>query len=913
MVREDFLAATIRFMKEIGVEFRPDRNACEVELFKPRHAEKVLTAFGRAEEILGDDLTTEQQKFITQSVKSLARSGGLVIPVRLSIFFQTVKSQEWNSKTFRKFGDAEGVGAAFLEMTFNDEYANRRHRDHQEAAQLVLGALLPKSGREIKRPSRAQQELLEVSGYSSQPERFDDLIRILDEELRLITAIDRDTIVVAGSPTQTTGDRFYQLTHDFLVPSLREWRSNKDQEASQLVEAIWMAETRDVPRLQNRLEPLRFWVNPLLRRIMETSGEVSKERLHASLALLPVDQEQVEYLCSRLLLAGPGELLVLRDALRPFRERLIGRLWKVLEQSDDKSQYLQAASALVLYDPANPLWQTVGDKVAQAMVTGNAVHHLGFWLDALRLAQDKLTAPLATIFRDRDRSATERNLASSLLVDYATDRPIVLTELLLDSDENHFNLWFKKLADHQEAVVPLLEEEMVKSLPEATEVENDVLTQRQAKAAVAMIRLGRAEPVWPLLRHSPDPSLRSYLVNWLKPLGADPKALLARMESLKSGAGTTPMDGRQAMDAVLFHPETSERRALILALGGYDPDELSPDKREPLVEHLLEMYRNDPDAGIHGAAEWTLRRWKQKEKLAAIDVELKKLKDRGNRRWYVNSEGQTFVVIEGPVEFMMGSPITEQDRDLDETLHRQRINRRYAIATKEVTVEQYQRFLKENPKIARLEIDRYSPEPTGPMNGMTWYEAAAYCNWLSQQEGLATCYEPNDEGEYAEGMKIVPDALEQPGYRLPTEAEWEYACRAGAVTSRYYGRSVELLGKYAWYSQNSQNRAWPCGQLLPNELGLFDMLGNVYEWCQEQYYRYPEGEGNTTSDDMNILLSIKEQRTRLLRGGSFCNLPANVRSANRYGSPRRTVSPLRFPPLQDLLLSHFTPLPPFDS
>ena len=202
------------------------------------------------------------------------------------------------------------------------------------------------------------------------------------------------------------------------------------------------------------------------------------------------------------------------------------------------------------------------------------------------------------------------------------------------------------------------------------------------------------------------------------------------------------------------------------------------------------------------------------------------------------------------------------------------------------------------------------------MNGMTWYEAAAYCNWLSQQEGLATCYEPNDEGEYAEGMKIVPDALKQPGYRLPTEAEWEYACRAGAVTSRYYGRSVELLGKYAWYSQNSQDRAWPCGQLLPNELGLFDMLGNVYEWCHEQYYRYPEGEGNTTTDDINILLSIKEQNPRILRGGTFGNQPAYVRSAyrDRYAPSFRSYLP-RFPPLQDLPLIHFTslPLPPFDS
>ena len=805
----------------------------------------------------------------------------MIVPVRLALFFETFKSREWTTKTLQEIGDAEGVGVAFLERTFNSDYADPILRSHQEAAQPVLGALLPESGSEIKRPRRPWRELLDASGYASRSKLFDKLLRILDKELFLITPINQGGRLESDGG-QATGsvERYYQLTHDYLVPSLREWRSNKNQEALNLVNAIGMAETKDVPPLVKQLAGLRLWANPMLHRIIENSGVDSKERLHASLALLPVDQEQVEFLYSRLLVAGPTELPVLRNALRPFRELLIGRLWNVLEQSDDKSQYLQAGSALALYDPANSRWQTVGGKVAGAMVTVNAVH-LGFWLDALRPARDKLTAPLATIFRDRERLQTERSLAFNILEEYASDQPNVLANLLMDSEKGHFTVLFKKLKAYQEAVVPLLEEEMVKSLPKATEVENDALTQRQARAAVAMIRLGRTEPVWPLLRHSPNPSLRSYLVNWLKPLGADPKALLARMESLKSGAGTTPMDERQAMDAVLYHPDTSERRALILALGRYAPDELSPDKREPLVEHLLEMYRNDPDAGIHGAAEWMLRRWKQKEKLAAIDVELKKLKDRGNCHWYVNSEGQTFVVIEGPVEFMMGSPHSEPDRSDSENLHRKRINRRFAVATKEVTVEQYQRFLKENPKIARLEIDRYSPEPTGPMNRTTWYEAAAYCNWLSQQEGLATCYEPNDEGEYAKGMKIVPDALEQPGYRLPMEAEWEYACRAGAVTSRYCGRSVELLGKYAWYSQNSQDRAWPCGQLLPNELGLFDMLGNVDEWCHEQYYRYPEGEGNTTTDAMNILSSIKQYNPRILRGGSFDDLPAFVRSAVR--------------------------------
>src|SRR5207245_1595842 len=111
-------------------------------------------------------------------------------------------------------------------------------------------------------------------------------------------------------------------------------------------------------------------------------------------------------------------------------------------------------------------------------------------------------------------------------------------------------------------------------------------------------------------------------------------------------------------------------------------------------------------------------------------------------------------------------------------------------------------------------------------------------NWLSKQEGLPEtewCYEPNPDGKYAEGMKLTADYLRRTGYRLPTEAEWEYACRAGAVTSRYYGQTEELLGKYAWFFGNSQELTWSVGSLKPNDLGLFDMHGNVYCWCQERY------------------------------------------------------------------------------
>jgi len=125
-------------------------------------------------------------------------------------------------------------------------------------------------------------------------------------------------------------------------------------------------------------------------------------------------------------------------------------------------------------------------------------------------------------------------------------------------------------------------------------------------------------------------------------------------------------------------------------------------------------------------------------------------------------------------------------------------------------------------------------------------------------------------------MTIPGDVLLRNGYRLPTEAEWEYACRSGTITSRYYGVSTDLLGKYARYQANSQDHAWPGGSLLPNELGLFDMLGNVYEWVQDRY-----GPPDQTNDEVKITEAVDIQIPRLLRGGTFLYLPAVVRSAFR--------------------------------
>ena len=976
VVRDDFWMALTRFMGEVGIELRQWVNFAAVDLFDLRHARRVLTAFGQALGCLPADheqLTEDQETFLTHAVEQLAEDGR-VVAIRLTLFAEILKGRPWTSATLWFLGGIEGVGVTFLEETFASPQANPRHRLHQKAAQAVLTALLPEMGTTIKGQMRSELVLRDISGYADRPGEFAELIYVLQNELRLITPTDPEELTAGDGHWHDIGESCYQLTHDYLVPSIRMWLARQQREtwrgraeltlaersslwkhkpvnrnlpsvwewanirlltrrwdwtdrqrkmmkragrvygvrsvltfallsagvlagigfrrqfiesqqathAEGLVQRLLDADTLQVPDIVGAMRDYRRWIDPTLRSELEKRSDDSRQKLHASLALLPVDASQIDYLFKRLLSATPSELPVLRDGLKTHQAALVPKLWSVLESAKPGDiSLLPAASALASYDPDDARWEAVGGKVAQALVSVNTVF-LGSWLDALRPVRSKLTSPLAATFRDKSRPETEHTLATNILADYACDDPNLIANLLMDADPKAYAAFFP-IAHWQEAkTLPLFREEITKrtTIPDSdkeSEKVKDQLAERQARAAVALLRMGKAGEIMLLLRQSADPRLRSFIVNWLCPLEADPKIVAAQLDHLSAIAKPTPAQGQQLMDAILYHPETSMRRALILAMGTYGTEGLSPGEREPLTGKLLDLYRNDPDAGIHGAAEWTLRQWKQQEKLKQLDAQLMKVKDWGDRRWFVNSQGQTFAVIEGPVEFRMGSPPTETGRlTSDGTPRRILIPRRYAIAATEVSVRQFRR--------SRPDYDhslRYGPEEEGPVNGISWYLGAQYCDWLSRQEGLAECYEPNERGEYATGMKIKHDALRLGGYRLPTEAEWEYACRAGAGTSRSYGVSLDLLGRYAWYNATSKDRAWPCGSLQPNELGLFDMLGNVYEWCQDQAGLYTPDNDQDGKSGKSKAKVIVDETLRIVRGGAFPFPSSFVRSASR--------------------------------
>ncbi len=240
--------------------------------------------------------------------------------------------------------------------------------------------------------------------------------------------------------------------------------------------------------------------------------------------------------------------------------------------------------------------------------------------------------------------------------------------------------------------------------------------------------------------------------------------------------------------------------------------------------------------------------------------------------------GQTLVVFRGPVEVRTGSPPGEPGRDAsDEELHVRGIRREFAVSTTEVTFEQFLRYL---PDFRHAKKKEYSPTPDCPAVMVTWHRAAEYCNWLSQQEGIAKdqwCYR-------IEKGRAIPEEnyLHRTGYRLPTDVEWEYACRAGTTTAFSWGNDPELFRRYAWTIENSGGRNWPVGSLCPNRFGLFDVHGNASEWVQDNYIFDDKSRPILTAgDDIEDKRLFGEESDRDVRGGSAGQFVQYQRSANR--------------------------------
>ncbi len=228
----------------------------------------------------------------------------------------------------------------------------------------------------------------------------------------------------------------------------------------------------------------------------------------------------------------------------------------------------------------------------------------------------------------------------------------------------------------------------------------------------------------------------------------------------------------------------------------------------------------------------------------------------------------------------MGSAASEAGRNADENRHEVRIKRGFQMSKYPITVGQFARFVEETNYRTEAE--------TGPSGGfgfdgktlvqkkeytwrnpgfkqtnahpavlVSWFDAVAFCDWLAKKSG----------------KKI----------KLPTEAQWEYACRANSETRFYNGEKDEDAEEIAWFVKNAEGATHPVGAKKPNDFGLFDMCGGVYQWCRDNYGPYSD-----SSNDDAAAESVEGRPRRVLRGGSFWKEARSCRSAARYRNDARS-------------------------
>src|SRR5262249_29006353 len=306
------------------------------------------------------------------------------------------------------------------------------------------------------------------------------------------------------------------------------------------VDTLLTAQTADVPAVVRDLGAYRRWADPLLREalVRAEADDDARKQLHARLALLPSDPGQVDYLREGLLAARTDEIGAIRGLLAPRGDPLGEPLWAVLEdRAAHPGRRLRAACALAAHAPEDGRWEKVSGDVAGRLVAENALV-VGKWAEALRPVRRSLLPPLAALLLGEGRSAESRGLSTGVYAGYVEGVP--------------------------DALAPLEQVLAEESDPKAAAVARVALARRQADAAVALAALGQGEKLWPLLRHTPDPTRRSYLIDRLGPGGVEARAVMDRLNPERE-------------------VDVSARRAVLLALGEFDTQQLLPAKREALA------------------------------------------------------------------------------------------------------------------------------------------------------------------------------------------------------------------------------------------------------------------------------------------------------------------------------------------
>ena len=540
MVRDDFWLSVSRFLRELDVPILERENSALVDLFDLDHAKKVLALFGRAYDKLPEDRTAwtqDHKDFLQQAVEGLSQEEK-VISVRLALFAEMMKSKTWAPKTLADLGGIAGVGVTFLEETFGDKHAPIQFRQHQEGVRSLLGALLPAVGTNIKGHSRSIAELQKIVGYDDRPREFAELVGLLDKNLRLITPAD-------DSQQSQQESRSYQLTHDYLVPSLRDWLNQKQRETKKgraelkLAEraATWGAnqENKQLPTLWEWMQ-IRRWTDskrwsPSEQAVMYKAGRLHVRNWGAALLGLLVTGGVIGY---------------------------------VFQQQNLRSQQEKITLAL------DSLQKTLGPSVPV---------NIEKLIDMKR--SDLIRPDLEKRYSSAEGSLEKLSLGFALARFGQVEADYLISQIDSIEDRDTGNL-IRALSNDPKVSI----EKLKTAATECTTVD----LQRR-KARLAIVALGIGDTDLPIdaaeFEGRPDPGVRTWFIDEFP-----------RWE----------IDSDKLVNIVRDSPSPALRSAVCLGIGQKPVKQISSEEKTRISELATKWY-SLPDSSTHSAVTWLMRQW----------------------------------------------------------------------------------------------------------------------------------------------------------------------------------------------------------------------------------------------------------------------------------------------------------------
>ncbi|OYP31622.1 bifunctional serine/threonine-protein kinase/formylglycine-generating enzyme family protein [Rhodopirellula sp. MGV] len=904
LVRDDFWIGVSCLADELEVELTRSRNLAMLDLFDKRHARRVLAEYGRGYDRLPDQLTkldSDQSKFLDEAIDGLAVEGKIV-PVQLVTFAEIMKGRPWSTKSLQQIGGIDGVGIKFLDESFGPT-APAESRTHVEAVERVLALLLPETGSDLKGATKSEEELRQVAGYGQDRRRFAALLTILDNDLHLITPSD--------SKLQSKGEtRQYQLTHDYLVPAIRGWlnrnlratmrgramlsladrsevwNSRKENRhlpswpewfktivltrASQwdekqrrmmnvatkkhVLESVvvavivssammlgygWMVRSRafaiteqlrtansdDTTEILDQLEHNAYWSLPLLHEMADQNSAISRAGIHSRLGILHLlgsRSGMVDQLVDASAKINRDSLLVVLSELQRCKlaKRHVEHWWEIaIGEKSDQEEKVNAVLALASFAEDDPRWENQKLAFAEQLLRHMQFHtdEEAIITDHVRSSAQSLYEPFHKLFVEQSDSALGLQ-AQRILKDVWGGNMDRMIEIFVDSgSETMLPIAGNLDRFSPEVLIPKLHQVIRQN---AAANDSDLCPIRQANASAYLLRKRSFSPHLDLLASHANLEIRTQIVERAALLDA-------------------PAD--YVNDLVQMTDDASVKAALLLLLGTSKRENFTQQSLEQSIEIGRSLFVSSPDAELHSAAWWMLGKLERTSQwLDGQMVELAGQKQQGTQDWYINETGQTFIRVDGP---------------------KQAID----VCVTEVTRGEFAEFDEEHPlQKDRQEFNRRCPTDQTPVILTDWFDAVAYCRWLTEQEGLGEedqCYPPTVDEQ--KGVGIYSDFRRRRGYRLLFPDEWEHVCFGGTESTTFgWGNDPKLVSAYGSKAGQFQVNT-SVTSMKPLPTGVFGMYGGVREWCVSR--NHANGQQPIRGGDIDDTLA---DRIRLSHSGS---------------------------------------------